>query len=131
MLIGNHVDIHVGKHCKIIKREFKQWLSTIPPVSTKWTSTSHINSLNTKRPQHMTLEIHALALARHNHVAKWNRLMGSRFSPFHHWISNIYKQTIKRLQICFNSKRPLLLPRMEDNIDMNMCIYLCFIIRTN
>ena len=34
---------------EIMKRKFKQWCSTIPPISTKWTSTHHLNSLNLKK----------------------------------------------------------------------------------
>jgi len=26
----------------IMKRKFKQWWSSIPPISTKWTITSHL-----------------------------------------------------------------------------------------
>jgi hypothetical protein len=32
-----------------MKRKFKQWWLTIPTISTKWTITSHLNSLNTKK----------------------------------------------------------------------------------
>ena len=32
----------------IMKRKFKQWWSTIPPISTKWTITSHLK--HTKSP---------------------------------------------------------------------------------
>ena len=37
----------------IINRKFKQWWSTIPPISTKQTIISHFNSLNTKIPRCM------------------------------------------------------------------------------
>jgi len=43
-----------------MKRKFKQWWSTIPPISTKWTIISHLNSLNIKKPRHMTLEIQVM-----------------------------------------------------------------------
>ena len=33
----------------VINRNHKQWLSTIPPVSTKWTITAQILPLNTKK----------------------------------------------------------------------------------
>jgi len=33
----------------VMKRKLKQWLSTIPPTSTKRTNTSHIYSLNAKK----------------------------------------------------------------------------------
>ena len=32
----------------IMKWKFKQWWSTIPPISTKWTTTSHLKPLNTR-----------------------------------------------------------------------------------
>jgi hypothetical protein len=34
---------------RIMKRKFNQWWSTIPPISTKRTITSHFNSLNSKK----------------------------------------------------------------------------------
>jgi hypothetical protein len=33
----------------IMKRQFKQWWSTIPAISTNWTITSHLNSWNIKK----------------------------------------------------------------------------------
>jgi hypothetical protein len=36
----------------IMKTKFKQWWSTNPPISTKWTITSHLNSLNIKKKYH-------------------------------------------------------------------------------
>jgi len=30
-----------------MKRKFKQWWSTIPPISTKWSPTSHFKPVNT------------------------------------------------------------------------------------
>ena len=33
----------------LIKRKFKQWWSTIPPISTKWPITSHHSSSNIKK----------------------------------------------------------------------------------
>jgi hypothetical protein len=50
----------------------------IPPISTKQITTSHLKSLNTKnkqRPEHMTLEIHVLALDRPKNVAGLNRVV--------------------------------------------------------
>jgi len=73
----------------IMKRTFKQWWSTILQILTKRTTiTSHRNSLNNKKPRHMTLEIHVLAQDRHKYVAGLNRLMESQHSPFDNWISN-------------------------------------------
>jgi hypothetical protein len=37
--------LHIVKQ----KRKFKQWLSTIAPISTKWTITSHVNLLIIKK----------------------------------------------------------------------------------
>ena len=64
---------------------FKQRWSTIPPISTKQTITSHLNSLNTKQGDHdMTLEL--LAWDRHKNVAGLSQLMGSisLFIPLKH-----------------------------------------------
>jgi hypothetical protein len=36
-------------YATIMKRKFKQWWSSIPPISTKRTFTFHLNSLNTKK----------------------------------------------------------------------------------
>jgi hypothetical protein len=33
----------------VVKGKFKQWWSTIPPISIKQTTTSHFNSFNTKK----------------------------------------------------------------------------------
>ena len=53
-----------------MKRKFKQWWSTIPPISTTtlWTITSHLHSLNTEKE--------------HDHM-KWNN-----------WITNIWVSTL-------------------------------------
>jgi len=42
-----------------MKRKFKQWWSSIPPISTKQTITSHLNwnHWTQKRWRHMTLKI--------------------------------------------------------------------------
>jgi len=37
----------------IMTRKFKQWWSTISPISTKRAITSHLISLNTKKRRHM------------------------------------------------------------------------------
>jgi hypothetical protein len=48
---------------------FKQRWSTIPPISTKQTITSHLNSLNIKQGDHdMTLEMELLPWDRHKNV---------------------------------------------------------------
>jgi len=38
-----YLDMSKYKFSKIMKREFKQWWSTTPPISTKWTIASHLN----------------------------------------------------------------------------------------
>ena len=45
-------------------------------ISTKRTITSHLNSLNTKRPWYMMLKIHVKVWDRHKTVARLNRLIG-------------------------------------------------------
>jgi len=46
--------------------------SSIPPISTLRTITSHLNSLNRNRPQYMTLEIQVLAWNRHTNIVGLN-----------------------------------------------------------
>ena len=80
-------DIYLKKTFTIMKRKFKQWWSSISPISTKRRITSHLNSLNIKRPPHMTLEIQVWD--KHNNVAGLNLLMGSQPSPLDNWISTL------------------------------------------
>jgi len=40
----------------------------VPPISTKRAITFHHDSLNTKRPRNMTLEMQILAWDRHTHI---------------------------------------------------------------
>ena len=47
-------------------RKFTKGCSTIPPISTKWTTISNLKLLNTKIPWYIALEIHVLALDKHN-----------------------------------------------------------------
>jgi len=37
-----------------MKGNFKQWWSSIPPISTKWTFTSHLNWIHWTRKDHNT-----------------------------------------------------------------------------
>ena len=69
----------------IMNRKFKQRWKSIPPISTKGTITSHLNSMNKKR-QHMMLEIYVLACDRHINVVVLNQLMGSQPFPLKNWI---------------------------------------------
>ena len=79
----------------VIKRKFNQWRSTIPPISTKWTTTSRLKTLNMKnsfkRPQHMALKMQVLAWDRYINMVGLTWLMGSPLPPppfLDHWISN-------------------------------------------
>ena len=67
----NHVFTFKTKPCYCFlvlrKRKFKQWWWPIPLISIKRTLTSQLNSLNTKRLQHMKLEIQVLAWNRHKY----------------------------------------------------------------
>ena len=94
-----------------MKRKFKQWWSSFPPISAKQTITSHLNSLNTKWPWHMTLEIQVLTWNRHKNVVGLNGLMGFQPSPLGFPI-----------QTRFHSKRPHTITKMNDNINMDSTI---------
>ena len=50
-----------SKISSIMNRRFLQWWSTIPPISTKLTITSHGSHRAQKLPRHMTLQIQVLA----------------------------------------------------------------------
>jgi len=39
---------------------FEQWSSTIPPISQKRTTSSHLKSFNTRRPRHTSIKIQFL-----------------------------------------------------------------------
>ena len=79
------------------EKKNKQWWSTIPPISTKWTITSHIKSWNIKKRTQpieiMALWIMVVAWDKHTNSAEWSRLMGS---PLNHSICNGTKQTIEK-----------------------------------
>ena len=90
--------------------------------STKRTTTSHIKSLNTKRPQFMSMERQVIDWNMNEHVDELNRL--DRDPPLlPKWNSTrqyIYKQTIKRiLHILSDSQRDNL---NRNNIKMNSTI---------
>jgi len=57
------------------------WISKIPPISTKRTITSHLNSLN----QNMTLEIQILASDMHKQGVVVKPVNGI---PLDNWITN-------------------------------------------
>ena len=52
-----------------------------PQISTKWTITSQLKSLNKRKDHDMVLEIPVLSWDRHKNVAVFNRLMASKPSP--------------------------------------------------
>jgi len=65
----------------------------------------NINKKNIKRPQHMALEMQALAGNRHTNVAELNRLLVSQLSQLEQ--QQKYKQIMKKKehkQIPFHSK---------------------------
>jgi len=62
LMVNNSTNINKTKEClnsdgqqlhqyQQSKRMFKQWWSTTPPISTKQTTTSHLNSLNSDGQQ--------------------------------------------------------------------------------
>ena len=65
----------------------KPWWSSIPQTSTKRTITSHLTSMNTKRPRHMSLEIYVFGWVRHKNVAGLIQLMEPQ--PLH-----LYKNVV-------------------------------------
>jgi hypothetical protein len=52
----------------IIKRKFKQWLSTIPPIWAKRTITSHLNSISTKKTYDIGNPGHGMCQAQNSDV---------------------------------------------------------------
>ena len=60
--IGSYKSNYHTIMAMIMKRKFQQWWSSIPPISTKRTTTSHLDWTNwKKRPRYMTLVIQVLA----------------------------------------------------------------------
>ena len=57
--------------------------STIPPISNKQTTPSHLKQLN-KKKEHMALEIQLLAWDRNTNEAGLTQIMGSQ-SPSNNW----------------------------------------------
>jgi len=58
--------------CFLWKDSLNSEMSTIPPISTKRTTTSRLKSLNTKiTPPHITLEIQVLTWDSHK-IGKWS-----------------------------------------------------------
>ena len=103
---------------RIIKRKFKQRLSTISPIPTKRT---RFKSLSTKRPRHIAFNIQALTWDRHKNVTSLNRLMGSQSLLIIGCpttildINKLYKTCIDSLSF----KKPNAITKMNDNIKTN------------
>jgi hypothetical protein len=68
---------------------YEKKVSTIPPISTKLTITSHLNSFNIRKKelQHMTLEIQVFVCDRNKKMADLNQLIVSQLFPLDNWIS--------------------------------------------
>jgi len=61
-----------------MKRKFKQWWSSIPPLSTERKITSHLHSLNTKTPTSYDVGNESPDLVQAQKCGRLNRLMGSQ-----------------------------------------------------
>ena len=88
--------LRMGKYLSVIffdvmNRVFKHWWSSIPPISTKRTITSHFNWIYwtyNKWPRHITSEVQVPAWDKHKNAVALKRLLGSQPSPLDNWISN-------------------------------------------
>ena len=60
---------------------------------------SQLNSQNTKKSHHMTLEIQVQAWDMHKNVSRLNWLRGSQHPHFDNWVSNAYTYINKRYNI--------------------------------
>ena len=87
----------------ILKIKFKQWWSTMPPISTKRPITSRIKSMKRKL-WHLALGIQVLDWDSHKNVVGLNWLKGSQQSTSDNRICNgniyIWVQTIERKKTC-------------------------------
>ena len=78
----------------LMKRKFKQWWSTIPPISTKPTIISPLHLLNTKKDHDIwRSKFRSWLGTGTQNVAGLNWIMESQFSPLNDWISNCNVQT--------------------------------------
>ena len=84
-----------------MKRKFKQWWSSIPQISTKWTIICHLNWTSwTQKKTAYDVRINVLAWDRHKNVVTLNWFIGSQ-------LSNTYITNDKKpAQICLLSNRP-------------------------
>jgi hypothetical protein len=114
LFLHKHIPSYLDIMCLIytltdMKKTFKQWLSTIPSVSTKRTLTTHLNTLNIIRPRHINLEIHVLGTGR----KMW-------IPPLFSWQLDLQRQAIKNkpAQIRFHTKKRHYHTTFKDNIKM-------------
>ena len=77
-----------------MKIKFKHWLSTIPPISTKQTIISHLNTLNIKRPWHIMFEIKDMLTSDDGRNMEYSNT------------SYLRTKNIKYCKNCLNIKRP-------------------------
>ena len=105
---------------RFMKKQFKQWW--LPPILTRRTITSPLNSLNIKKTRHMMLEIQVLAWDRHRNVAGLKQIQKFHFH-LDKWVSNGNTHIIKRnqnpAQIRFLSNRRHTITKMNDIINMD------------
>ena len=80
IISSTEIPFNSFSHIYVLKRKFKQWRSSIPPISTKRTTICYLNwpHWTQIRSWHMALEIQVLAWDRHKNVAVLNRPMRSQ-----------------------------------------------------
>jgi hypothetical protein len=83
-----------GRVSALMKIKFKHWLLTIPPISTKQTITSHLNTLNIKRPWHIMFEIKDMLTSDDGRNMEYSNT------------SYLKTKNIKYCKNCLNIKRP-------------------------
>ena len=119
----------------VVKGKFKQWWSTIPPISIKQTTTSHFNSFNTKKiPWHWTMEFEILAWYRHKCVAGLNchfldsiinNILASFSSKVWNWNNTYYFSLFQVLQddiLKHEDEVKTSIKQAEDLIDNNRTV---------
>jgi hypothetical protein len=79
-------NLHIDELMMIMRRQLKNWWSTFTPISTKRIIVYHLDSLYTKRPHYVTLEIHVLAGDRY--IFLLDQLLGSQPSSLDNWIGS-------------------------------------------
>ena len=103
----------------IVKIDFKLWLLTVPPISTKWNTTSHLNSLNIKKRKKTTTydRWNAVPSLRQAHKCGWlNQLMGYQPSLLINWIS---KSNANTYTYSLLLKKTHSSTKINDNINMD------------